>query len=160
MDDKLEIPFELPLDEHGYLRRQCPRCERLFKWHPDPVDDNREIESPVVYYCPYCGEPSPVDQWWTNEQVDHAQALAANEAMKLVEKHLRPSVDKVNRSGGMLRMDLDVPHGNPPAPLFEPDDMVAVEPPCHPEEPVKIIEDWDRLVHCLVCGKPFTVRAD
>ena len=34
-------------------------------------------------------------------------------------------------------MELQTPSINPPAPLFEPDDMIAVEPPCHPEEPIK-----------------------
>ncbi len=42
----------------------------------------------------------------------------------------------------------------PPAadPLTETDDMTRVEVGCHPSEPVKIIEDWDRPVFCLICG--------
>ena len=33
-----------------------------------------------------------------------------------------------------------------------PDDMVMVEPPCHPAEPLKVPEDATGSVHCLVCG--------
>lgn len=40
-------------------------------------------------------------------------------------------------------------------PLHEPDDMVIVEPPCHPEEPVKVPDDAQAPFHCLDCGTPF-----
>jgi len=155
----LELTIEFPLDDDGYIRRQCPRCERVFKWHhdPDPEEAPPGAE-PALYHCPYCGEPSPADQWLTDEQVDYAQAAAANELMKQVESQLRPSVEGLNRAGGgLIRADLDVPHRNPPAPLFEPNDMVAVEPPCHPEEPIKVIEDSADPIHCLICGKSFLV---
>ncbi len=33
----MSFPIELPLDDDGYLRRQCPTCERLFKWHYGPT---------------------------------------------------------------------------------------------------------------------------
>ena len=155
----MEIKAELPLDVDGYLRRQCPRCERVFKWHNGPVGDvPSDAPEPDVYYCPYCGEPSPLDQWFTNEQVDYLQSLVMGEALNLVERELGPAVDQLNRSGGMINARLDVPRDNPPAPLFEPDDMLAVAPPCHPYEPIKVLEDWDAPLHCLICGEPFTVE--
>ena len=110
-----------------------------------------------MYFCPYCGEASPLDQWYTNEQVDYMQALVANKAMRMVEDELGPAIDKVNRAGGMVRMKLDVPDGNPPPPLFEENDLIAVEPPCHPNEPLKVVEDWGDLIHCLICGTVFRV---
>jgi hypothetical protein len=24
---------------------------------------------------------------------------------------------------------------------------------CHPAEPVKVLDDWGRPVHCLICGE-------
>jgi hypothetical protein len=100
-----------------------------------------------------------MDQWFTDEQVDYIQALASIEAMRLVARELKPSVDRLNRSGsGFVSMDLRVPQTAPPTPLFEPDDMVAVEPPCHPDEPIKVAEGWVGELHCLVCGDPFIVR--
>ncbi len=154
----MEIPFELPLDNDGYLRRQCPKCERSFKRHPDHEEHPADhAADPVVYYCPYCGAPATTDQWWTDEQVDYAQALASMEAMRLVERELRPAADRLNRSSDFLKMEFEVPRVGPPAPLFEPDDMIAVEPPCHPEEPLKIIEEWDGELHCLMCGRAFVL---
>jgi hypothetical protein len=35
--------------------------------------------------------------------------------------------------------------------------MIAVEPPCHPDEPIKVSEEWDKELHCLVCGKIFVL---
>lgn len=52
-----------------------------------------------------------------------------------------------------------VDHNEPetPAPLTEPADMTIVLSPCHPWEPIKIMEDWDKVIHCLVCGNEFSV---
>lgn len=45
-----------------------------------------------------------------------------------------------------------------PAPLFEPDDMIIIEPPCHPWEPVKVPEERadSGPLFCLVCGETYT----
>jgi hypothetical protein len=102
-------------------------------------------------------QPSPSDQWYTDEQVDYLQALVANDAIRMVEAELGPTVDRINRSNGVLQIKPEVPHANPPAPLVDEDDMVGVEPPCHPEKPLKIVGDWDDIIHCLVCDTPFRV---
>ena len=155
----MEIPVKLPLDHDGFLRRQCPRCERCFKWFNGQTEDAPvELPGAKTYFCPYCGEESATDQWYTNEQVDYIQAIAAQEALKLVDQELQPSIDALNRtSGGLLKAELDIPYSNPPGPLVEPDDMVAVASPCHPHEPIKIVEAWDEPIHCLVCGELFRV---
>ncbi|MCZ7527853.1 MAG: hypothetical protein M5U14_16640 [Acidimicrobiia bacterium] len=49
-----------------------------------------------------------------------------------------------------LRLDVDNP-----GQLTEPDDMVIVEPPCHPNEPLKVPDEATSQVHCLVCGAAF-----
>ena len=47
---------------------------------------------------------------------------------------------------------LEIPTPNP---LTEPDDMVIVEPPCHPNEPLKVPEEATARLYCLVCGLHF-----
>jgi hypothetical protein len=50
------------------------------------------------------------------------------------------------------RLERDEPE---PAPeLDEPDDMRRIDFTCHPAEPVKVLDEWDRPVHCLICGEP------
>ena len=155
----MEIPVTLPLDEDGYLRRQCPRCERDFKWFNGATEDAPDdLPDPEAYFCPYCGEEAATDQWYTDEQVDYIQAIAAQEALKLIDRELQPSIENLNRSGGgLLKAELDVPYNNPPAPMVERNDMVAVASHCHFYEPIKIDESWDEPIHCLVCGQAFTV---
>jgi hypothetical protein len=45
----------------------------------------------------------------------------------------------------------------PPEPLIEPNDMTIVEPPCHPNEPIKVPEESLTRLHCLICAEPFAV---
>jgi hypothetical protein len=38
----VSIPMSLPLDGDGFLRRECPKCERQFKWlHREDVPNMR-----------------------------------------------------------------------------------------------------------------------
>ncbi|SRR6266545_2923871 len=149
--------IELPLDSQGFLRRECPICGREFKWHHGPTEGVPVDETPPEsYYCPYCGEPSPADEWWTREQVEAIQQTALREAMPQLEHELREAVKPLNRSG-FLKADVKGSPVNPPSPLFEPDDMTAVASPCHPYEPVKISSVWPEPLHCLVCGARYVV---
>jgi hypothetical protein len=45
-----------------------------------------------------------------------------------------------------------------PTPLVEPDDMIIIESPCHPWEPVKVPEERVNSgpLHCLVCGGTYS----
>jgi predicted RNA-binding Zn-ribbon protein involved in translation (DUF1610 family) len=154
----MDLPVELPLDREGYLRRQCPSCERVLKWRPaDDQQPTNQTENLVEHHCPYCGEVSPGDQWWTDKQVEYLQAIASIEALRIVEQEFRPTIEGINRGSGLLSMEMEVPVLSPPAPLFEPDDMIAVEPPCHPGEPFKISEEWNEELHCRVCGMVFVL---
>jgi len=99
-----------------------------------------EEELPLELYCPYCGVPSPIDQLWTNAQVETFQAVAGIQML-----------DDLKRRGFAVSIN------PPPPPLLEPNDMNAVASPCHEEDPVKISEYWEGPIHCPICGKAFTV---
>ena len=65
MSDEVQLSVALPLDSDGFLRRECPTCEREFKWLPLPdtegdeavIAGNEEGKAPESYYCPQ-GLPS------------------------------------------------------------------------------------------------------
>ena len=137
----MEIPIEIPVDDEGYVRRQCPQCEREFKLIYQSGDNSAsDVESPLELYCPYCGLSSPTDQFWTNAQVETFQAVAG--------KYM---LDDLKQRGFAVSIN------PPPPPLAEPNDMNAVASPCHAEEPVKIYEYWDQPIHCPMCGSAFVV---
>lgn len=131
----------IPLDDDGYLRRECPTCEQQFKWHHGPVDAADEPE-PHEYYCPLCGVPAGTDQWWTKEQIDYAQGRAMPEILAQLSNEIG------------LRIE---PTTNVPAAMTESNDMDIVQSPCHPYEPIKIPADHTQPLHCLVCGAAFAV---
>jgi len=44
-----------------------------------------------------------------------------------------------------------------PLPLHEPEDMMIVQSPCHPWEPMKVEELWSKPKHCLIYGSQFAI---
>ena len=154
MDDRIEVSIEMPLDEDGFLRRECPTCEQQFKWYAHEAGDP-DAEPADQYFCPLCGAGSSVDDWNTPDQVEHA----LNAAGPTLDRYLQDSVaDALKGIKGMAgfkpnrAFSLELPD---PEPLSEPNDMTAVVPPCHPNEPVKVPDDSLGRVYCLICGQAF-----
>lgn len=156
----MEIPLTLPLDDDGFLRRECSQCGRQFKLHPGPASAEAEGRSdPAELHCPICGQPGTSDSWFTQDQIDYvqAQAMAAatdrmNEATKDLFKSFsgNRSLIGVTHSGGFDGPDA-------PAPVVEPNDMVIVSSPCHGYEPIKVPESRPEQLHCVVCGQAFVL---
>jgi hypothetical protein len=62
-------------------------------------------------------------------------------------------------SGSLLKIEIkkgEVPE--PPAALQEPNDMTIVQPPCHPWEPVKVLETRGDTLYCLLCGERYALE--
>lgn len=153
MDDEIRVPVSLPLDSDGFLRRECPTCEREFKWFSHDEGDP-EAEPATQYFCPLCGVPAGVDSWWTPAQLEYgvgnagpAIDRAVKDAVAGMFKGTKGISFKANSS---FSLDIEIPD-----PLTEPDDMVMVEPPCHPNEPLKVPEEATDRIYCLVCGSAF-----
>lgn len=153
MGEDISIPVQLPLDSDGFLRRECPNCEQEFKWYHHQEDDP-DAERVDQCHCPRCGVAAAPDSWWTPDQLAYMQSAAAPEIERAIGDALRDAFRGVkgvkvspNRN---LRLDVDNP-----GQLTEPDDMVIVEPPCHPNEPLKVPDEATSQVHCLVCGAAF-----
>jgi hypothetical protein len=153
---EMQFSMSMPLDD-GFLRRQCPSCSHEFKWHHGPTEERpADAEDLPFYYCPYCGNPADHDAWWTEAQREYAQQLAAGEGARLANDELQRMARQLR--GGFVKMTVTPgPEPDPPAPLVEPADMVSVASPCHPWEPVKVLEDWTGPIHCLVCGEQFAL---
>lgn len=150
----ISVPIPLPLDEDGFLRRECPTCEREFKWFVHNPDDPT-LERVAQYFCPLCGEPSAVDNWWTPEQISYATAVASPKLDNAVRDSLESAFKGVKglRFEPRANFSLDLPA---PQTLHEPNDMVILEPPCHGQEPIKIPPGDVARVHCLICGSLFS----
>jgi len=158
------IPMSLPLDSAGFLRRECPKCERQFKWRPTQLNEADDVEEqeadaapPEFYFCPYCHEASAPDTWWTKEQVEFGKQLLLAEVVVPRFREFKNEVEQMNTRSGLLHMEVNTPSLPHPLALTEEDDMVRVDFPCHPEEPLKVEETWQEKVACLVCGVRYPV---
>ncbi len=155
-DDEMSFSMSVPLDSDGFLRRECPTCEREFKWLAAQDDDDLDA-TPAPdggYFCPYCGVQAPPDAWHTKAQIEQATAIIMREVVEPEIKKLSRSIERLNRQGGLVQASLesDLPEGLDDN--AEDDAMRRVDFPCHPQEPVKVDEALAKAVHCLLCGTP------
>lgn len=151
MNDELGVPVSLPLDD-GFLRRECPTCEREFKWFSHSDDD---VDAAVTnqYFCPLCGVGAATDSWWTKAQLEYMDSAAAPAASQLVEDALNDMFKGVK--GATFSKGTSHDATGFLEPPFEPNDMISVEPPCHPNEPLKVPQQNATRIYCLICGSPF-----
>jgi DNA-directed RNA polymerase subunit RPC12/RpoP len=152
MTDEFAVQMSLPLDDDGFLRRECPTCEREFKRLYVEQDDEAEPATDGVY-CPYCGVRAPANAWWTQAQLTAAYALMYRDVVAPELEELRRTADGVRRnSGGLFSVEVSYDEPSEPPTLTERSDMRRIDFVCHPAEPVKVADDWAEDIHCLICG--------
>lgn len=151
----MSYSISLPLDGN-YLRRECPRCERQFKWYDDSTDEQTlgTVEA-QLYYCPYCGEPASSDEWWTQEQVEYIEQNAQYWATRELRDEFDRSIGSQRNS--LIEFSIEIDEPELPRSLVELDDMSEIQSPCHPTEPIKIEDFWVDPIHCLICGERFAL---
>lgn len=67
--EQANTTVSLPLDEEGYLDRECPsqECQFLFKIH---AEDWKGICRDEEVFCPLCRHAAPAKSWFTTEQAE------------------------------------------------------------------------------------------
>src|SRR5437868_6931668 len=109
--------MSLPLDGDGFLRRQCPTCERDFKWLPSP-EGTGESAADAGYFCPYCSIQAPTNAWYTEDQLAYARAIVSREVVEPEIEKLKRSLADISRSsGGLISMSLRSESRSAPRPL-------------------------------------------
>jgi hypothetical protein len=126
MSDDVQLSISLPLDSDDFLRRECPTCEREFKWLPQQEDAGdgedasaataRDAEAPQHYYCPYCAVTAPSDAWLIGTIVVSVIAETTRRAeagVNLGPIHIpgRPGLQEVALASAMLAILLLRPRG-------------------------------------------------
>jgi len=156
----MRIPMVLPLNE-GFLRRECPHCERQFKvrvQQPDDVLEEHELtELELTNFCPLCHEPAPANTWWTKEQIEYQNQVTTAAVSDELHGMLTRTFAGLNQPRGPFRVEIERNEVEEPKSLDEPHDMIRVDPPCHQETPLKIPVTWGRDVACFECGIRYPV---
>jgi endogenous inhibitor of DNA gyrase (YacG/DUF329 family) len=155
MGNEVQIPVALPLDDDGFLRRECPTCERELKWRPTPEGEQAVPPPDGGYFCPYCGVQAQPGTWLTKAQASYIEALAV---VRVVDPMIQKFNDDLGRmargSGGVISVRSDRRPAEEPEPLGEEvNEMRRVDFTCHRSEPVKVLDDWTGPVQCIICGQ-------
>lgn len=93
----MQIPITLNSDEKGYFDRECPNEECLYKFKIKMSDWKDKVSDEEVH-CPMCGHMDTSEKWWTQEQLEAMQEIAASYALNYIEKELDKSFSKLARS--------------------------------------------------------------
>ncbi len=153
--DEVAGQMSIPLDSDGFRRMECPTCEREFKIFVPPEEDDEvgPDEDDAQYSCPYCVVEAPSGGWFTQAQLDLAESILAEQIMGPSAKGLADQVGQISRrSGGLVQARVEFDEPGDLDPLTEADDMKRVDFECHPSNPIKVLDDWDKAVHCFICG--------
>lgn len=97
-DDGFTTGVSIPLDEDGFLGRECPTCEGPFKIHGDDYD---ALPADPVQTCPYCGHEQDHSSFLTRAQVERVDAAVNAIAEQYVHDALNQMLGKPSgdRSG-------------------------------------------------------------
>ena len=84
------IPIQLVSDEKGYFDRECPNeeCHYTFKIL---MADWKEKVSDEEVHCPMCGHVDTSDKWWTQDQLEKMQEVAASWFLSDLQKEMTKS---------------------------------------------------------------------
>jgi uncharacterized Zn-finger protein len=157
-DDLVRIDLSFPLDDDGFLRRECPGCGREFKWlptvdHSDLESVDQDQSDAGTYHCPYCATAAAADDWLTRGQARILEQAVMDRVVTPGVRSLEESLQGLEQSsGGLIKASLNRPTQRSSR-LTEANDMLRVEFRCHPGEPIKVLETWIGPLYCLVCGR-------
>ncbi len=151
----MSIEMKIPLDNEGFLQRECPNCEQQFRLKPfeDTTEGDAETE---FYYCPYCYKSSSTDSWWTKEQLEYAQKLAFQQVVEPELRNLQHQIRSLNSD--FIKVDVKSSQVTDSELPNTSDYMVKVEFPCHPETPLKIDKVGVQNIVCLICGIQYPIE--
>lgn len=112
---KIEIPVTLPTDEHGLTGRECPSCKKYFK-----IKFGTGLPTSHCI-CPYCGEKSDHDQFFTQAQIEYVQSVAVKEVLGPELKKLERSFKELERStrGGFIQFKVKTSGFNFPLKYYQ-----------------------------------------
>lgn len=82
-----EVPVEIPLDDLGYLGRECPEedCLGHFKVKPGTGLTGDDLDC----HCPYCGHVASSQHFWTQDQIEYAKSVALQLISEAIQEDLK-----------------------------------------------------------------------
>ena len=108
------LTISLPVNEEGYLGRECPNadCERYFKIKPGT--GLKGLNLPC--HCPYCGHKGPMNHFHTQSQIDYAASVASRKVQEAISHDLEDMARDFNRrtQGSLFSIKISVKASSSP----------------------------------------------
>lgn len=138
----MEIPITFLSDEKGYFDRECPNENCLYTFKVN-MEDWKEKVSDDEVHCPMCGHIDTADKWWTQEQLESMQKIAASYAMSMITKELDKAFGKLahsTRNNKFLKI------------TYKPGKKITFQ-----NNPIGQSEEWETDITCEKCGTRYSV---
>lgn len=174
----IEVSVSFPLDDEGFLRRECPFCRKDFKVlftkeelgslaqegidsfmieHQEKVNLDEDVQGKAEYFCPYCGQKAPKDSWWTQEQLAYINMFVKNIIARIVNENLIGPLKRNfgHQSSGPISISFKGQEMEQQEPWISPEvnDMDEFDLPCCHRK-IKIEDSNIGCIHCFFCGFP------
>ena len=138
----MEIPITIHSDEKGYFDRECPNENCLYTFKINMQDWKEKVSDDEVH-CPMCGHIDTADKWWTQEQLESMQEIAASYAMSMITKELDKAFGKLARSTRNNKF-LKI--------TYKPSRKITFQ-----NNPIGQSEEWETDITCEKCGTRYSV---
>lgn len=142
------LSISIPLDDDGYTELYCDFCKTRFMI----TGDDFENKDMPFFFCPICGLPNDVINFYSPEVIQKAEQMAMEWAMKEINRTLGVTCKDISKSS-FLKMDLKMPKKEPEKELYKPvDDYIIHKTQCC-QMRVKLHELDEQIgVYCPICG--------
>ena len=114
LEQGVSVPVSIPLDEHGYMDRQCSvdECQGQFKVL---FEDWRDKVGEGVVYCALCRHEAPATEWNTSAQQEFLVSTVQAFVQQTVQHAMRQDATRFNAQvkPGFVTLQLDVRPGMP-----------------------------------------------
>jgi hypothetical protein len=89
--------LSLPLDQQGFMGRECPQseCEGYFKVKPGTGLSGPDLQC----VCPYCGHQDPPNRFFTKAQNDYIESVALRTVEEAITKDLKSAEFEMKPQG-------------------------------------------------------------
>ena len=89
MHNTVNLAVQISPDEEGYIGRQCPECQQLFRIH---AEDWEDLPDDLQLWCIYCGHHNHHSEFITEQQFDRAMRVAENYGEQMIRQTLDRSL--------------------------------------------------------------------
>lgn len=96
LEGQTTVSVPISDDEEGYFDRECPSEECLFQFKVLNEDWKDKVRDEEVF-CPNCGHTAVSDNWWTQEQLEHAREAAIAQVRGAISGALKKDAANWNR---------------------------------------------------------------